>query len=43
MPNKDDIIEDLRTIVDDLKKQIDTQAQRIVELELKLAKALKNS
>jgi len=43
MANKDDIIEDLRTIVDDQKKQIDTQAQRIAELELKLAKALKNS
>jgi hypothetical protein len=43
MANKDDIISELRAIVDDLKRQIETQAKRIAELELQLAKAQKNS
>ena len=43
MANKDDIISELRAVVDDLKRQTETQAKRIAELELQLAKALKNS
>jgi transposase len=43
MTYKDDIIGELRAVVDDLKEQIRAQAIRIDELELQLAKALKNS
>jgi transposase len=43
MANKDDIISELRAVVDALKRQTETQAKRIAELELQLAKALKNS
>lgn len=43
MANKDDIIARLHALVDDLKRQIETQAKRIAWLELKLAKAEKNS
>jgi len=50
MATKDDIIADLRKLVDRQAKQIDTQAKqiaalldRVSELELQLAKALKNS
>jgi len=43
MAYKDDIIAELRAVVDDLKKQNRAQAIRIAELELQLAKALKNS
>ena len=43
MANKDDIIAELRRIVDSQAKQIYVLTKRIVELELKLAKALKNS
>ena len=43
MASKDDIIAELRRIVDAQAKQIAAQAKRIDELELKLAKALKDS
>lgn len=43
MASKDDIIAELRGIIDAQTKQIDAQAKRIIDLELKLAKALKNS
>ena len=43
MTYKDDIIAELRAVVDDLKEQNRAQANRIAELELQLAKALKNS
>ena len=43
MASKDDIIAELRRIVDAQAKQIDTLTKRITELELKLAKAQKNS
>ena len=43
MASKDDIIAQLRRIVDAQAKQIAAQAKRIDELELKLAKALKDS
>jgi hypothetical protein len=36
MANKDDIISELRAVVDALKRQTETQAQRIAELELQL-------
>ena len=43
MASKDDIIVELRGIVAAQAKQIAAQAKQIDELELKLAKALKNS
>ncbi len=43
MASKDDIIVELRGIVDAQAKQIDTLTKRITELELKLAKAQKDS
>ena len=43
MANKDDIIAELRGIVDAQAKQIYVLTKRIAVLELKLAKALKNS
>ena len=43
MVSKDGIIAELRRIVDVQTKQINAQAKRIADLELKLAKAMKNS
>ncbi len=43
MDRKDQIITELRQLVADLQKQIQRQDERIAELELRLAKALKNS
>jgi transposase len=43
MPSKDAIIVELRELVAKLTKQVEEQALRIAELELQLAKALKNS
>ena len=43
MASKDDIIAELRRIVDAQAKQIDELTKRIADLELKLAKAQKNS
>ena len=43
MSSKDAIIVELRELVARLSKQVQEQARRIVELELQLAKALKNS
>jgi len=43
MASKDDIIAELRRIVDVQAKQIDALTKRIADLELQLAKAMKNS
>jgi len=43
MDGKDQVIAELRQLVADLRKQIQRQDNRIAELELQLAKALKNS
>lgn len=43
MQSKDVIIIELRELVAKLLKQVEEQSRRIVELELQLAKALKNS
>jgi len=43
MATKDDIIADLRRIVDAQAKTIERLEKRIADLELQLAKALKNS
>ena len=43
MATKDDIIADLRRLVDQQAKQIAALLARVSELELQLAKALKNS
>ncbi len=43
MTSKDDIIADLRRLVEEQSKRLDTQAKRIEALELQLAKAQKDS
>jgi len=43
MATKDDIITDLRRLVDQQAQQIAALLARVAELELQLAKALKNS